>query len=83
MLTRCWPASHRLDALARRQAGDLRCALRAEAAAKVLHATWQRCRVHTMRNLLAHAGRQGRGVGLAKARGRLKLLARQRFKADK
>jgi putative transposase len=26
------------------------------AAAKVLQATWQRCRVHTMRNLLAHAG---------------------------
>ncbi len=25
------------------------------AIAKVLHATWQRCRVHTMRNLLAHA----------------------------
>jgi putative transposase len=33
--------------------------------AKVLHATWQRCRVHTMRNLLAHAGRQGRGVASA------------------
>jgi len=33
--------------------------------AKVLHATWQRCRVHTMRNLLAHAGRQGRGVAAA------------------
>jgi transposase-like protein len=32
------------------------------AIAKVLHATWQRCRVHMMRNLLAHAGRQGRGV---------------------
>jgi transposase-like protein len=31
------------------------------AIAKVLHATWQRCRVHAMRNLLAHAGRQGRG----------------------
>ena len=35
------------------------------AIAKVLHATWQRCRVHTMRNLLAHAGRQGRGVAAA------------------
>jgi putative transposase len=35
------------------------------AIAKVLHATWQRCRVHTMRNLLAHAGRQGRGVASA------------------
>ncbi len=32
------------------------------AIAKVLNATWQRCRVHMMRNLLAHAGRQGRGV---------------------
>jgi transposase-like protein len=29
---------------------------------KVLHATWQRCRMHLMRNLLAHAGRHGRGV---------------------
>ena len=35
------------------------------AVAKVLHATWQRCRVHTMRNLLAHAGRQRRGVAAA------------------
>jgi putative transposase len=32
------------------------------AISKVLHATWQRCRVHMMRNLLAYAGRQGRGV---------------------
>src|SRR6266508_3220578 len=30
------------------------------AVAKVLHAAWQRCRVHFMRNVLAHAGRQGR-----------------------
>jgi putative transposase len=29
---------------------------------KVLHASWQRCRVHFMRNVLAHAGRQGRRV---------------------
>src|ERR1700732_4998056 len=35
------------------------------AIARVLHATWQRCRVHLMRNLLAHAGRQGRGVAAA------------------
>jgi transposase-like protein len=35
------------------------------AIARVLHATWQRCRVHLMRNLLAHAGRQGRGVASA------------------
>src|SRR5512132_1007400 len=26
------------------------------AAAKVLHATWQRCRIHVLRNLLAHVG---------------------------
>ncbi len=32
---------------------------------RVLNATWQRCRVHTMRNLLAHAGKQGRGVAAA------------------
>ncbi len=32
------------------------------AASKVLTATWQRCRVHFMRNVLAHAGRQGRRV---------------------
>src|SRR5918911_1448208 len=30
------------------------------AVAKVLSATWQRCRVHFMRNALAHAGRSGR-----------------------
>ena len=29
---------------------------------KVLHASWQRCRVHFMRNVLAHACRQGRRV---------------------
>jgi putative transposase len=32
------------------------------AVAKVLCATWQRCRVHFMRNVLAHAGKQGRRV---------------------
>jgi putative transposase len=32
------------------------------AVAKVLHASWQRCRVHFMRNVLAHAGRHGRRV---------------------
>lgn len=32
------------------------------AAAKVLKATWQRCRVHFMRNALAHAGKSGRRV---------------------
>jgi transposase-like protein len=32
------------------------------AIAKVLRASWQRCRVHAMRNLLARAGRLGRGV---------------------
>ena len=32
------------------------------AVAKVLCATWQRCRVHFMRNALAHAGKSGRRV---------------------
>ncbi|MBV9724387.1 MAG: IS256 family transposase [Gammaproteobacteria bacterium] len=30
--------------------------------ARVLNASWQRCRVHFMRNVLAHAGKQGRRV---------------------
>jgi putative transposase len=30
--------------------------------AKILNATWQRCRVHFMRNVLAHAGKSGRRV---------------------
>ena len=32
------------------------------AMSKVFRATWQRCRVHFMRNALAHAGRSGRRV---------------------
>lgn len=32
------------------------------AVSKVLSATWQRCRVHFMRNTLAHAGKSGRRV---------------------
>lgn len=32
------------------------------AVSKVLGATWRRCRVHFMRNVLAHAGRSGRRV---------------------
>jgi len=32
------------------------------AVAKVFNASWQRCRVHFMRNVLAHAGKQGRRV---------------------
>ena len=32
------------------------------AVSKVLNASWQRCRVHFMRNALAHAGRSGRRV---------------------
>jgi putative transposase len=32
------------------------------AVSNVLSATWQRCRVHFMRNALAHAGRSGRRV---------------------
>jgi transposase-like protein len=35
------------------------------AVAKMLLATWQRCRVHFMRNALAHASRQGRRVASA------------------
>src|SRR6201984_2839664 len=32
------------------------------AAARVLNATWKRCRVHFMRNALAHSGKSGRRV---------------------
>jgi transposase-like protein len=32
------------------------------AVSKVLSTTWQRCRIHFMRNVLAHAGKQGRRV---------------------
>ncbi|MBR1024707.1 IS256 family transposase [Bradyrhizobium viridifuturi] len=32
------------------------------AVAKLMNASWQRCRVHTMRNALAHAGKSGRRV---------------------
>jgi transposase-like protein len=32
------------------------------AVSRVLSASWQRCRVHFMRNVLAHAGKQGRRV---------------------
>ena len=32
------------------------------AVARVFRATWQRCRVHFMRNALAHAGRNGKRV---------------------
>lgn len=32
------------------------------AVAKIFQATWQRCRVHFMRNVLAHAGKSGRRV---------------------
>ena len=35
------------------------------AVSKVLCATWQRCRVHFMRNVLAHAGKSGRRVASA------------------
>jgi putative transposase len=35
------------------------------AVSKVLSATWQRCRVHFMRNVLAHAGKSGRRVASA------------------
>jgi transposase-like protein len=32
------------------------------AVSKIMHATWQRCRVHFMRNVAAHAGKSGRRV---------------------
>ena len=32
------------------------------AVSKVLSATWQRCRAHFLRNVLAHAGKSGRQV---------------------
>jgi putative transposase len=32
------------------------------AVSKVMHASWQRCRVHFMRNVMAHAGKSGRRV---------------------
>ena len=32
------------------------------AVSKIMGATWQRCRVHFMRNVMAHAGRSGRRV---------------------
>jgi putative transposase len=32
------------------------------AVAKLMNATWQRCRVHAMRNALAHAGKSSRRV---------------------
>lgn len=35
------------------------------AVTRVLNATWQRCRVHFMRNLLAHSGRNGRRLTAA------------------
>ena len=42
------------------------------AVSKVLSATWQRCRVHFMRNALAHAGRSGRARRLGLHRHRLR-----------
>jgi putative transposase len=38
------------------------------AAAKVLHATWQRCRVHVLRNLLAYVGPSQRAMVAAAIR---------------
>ena len=32
------------------------------AVSKMMHATWQRCRVHFMRNVMAHAGKSARRV---------------------
>ena len=50
-----------LDALVAETATDPALPSRAQPQDE-LHATWQRCRVHFMRNALAHAGRQGRRV---------------------
>jgi transposase-like protein len=41
---------------------DARCWSIGAAISKVLHASWQRCRVHCIRNVLAHVGRHGRRV---------------------
>jgi transposase-like protein len=38
------------------------------AVAKVLHATWQRCRIHVLRNLLAHVGPSQRAMVAAAIR---------------
>ena len=57
-----------LRSLARRGLGDVKLVISDDhkglkaAARRILGATWQRCRIHFMRNLLAHAGRQGRRV---------------------
>jgi transposase-like protein len=54
------------------------------AVTKVLSATWQRCRVHFMRNVLAHAGKSGRrvfhrhGLRAGDARGRKPAVAHRR-----
>lgn len=37
------------------------------AVCRIFTATWQRCRVHFMRNALAHAGRSGRRVASGSA----------------
>ena len=42
------------------------------AVARVFRATWQRCRVHFMRNALAHAGKSGRRVVVGVHRHRLR-----------
>ena len=48
---------------ARRQAGHLRRARGHQGRHRQgAHATWQRCRVHFMRNALAHAGKSGRRI---------------------
>ena len=55
------------------------------AATRVLKATWQRCRVHFMRNVLAHAGKSGRRVVSSLHRHRLRpgrCTSRQRPMAE-
>src|SRR3954453_21705230 len=62
MLTQAWQRNRTIHP--QRRSDCEKCGLKA-AIAKILHATWQRCRVHTMRNLMAYAGKQGRGVAAA------------------
>jgi transposase-like protein len=44
------------------------------AVSRIFTATWQRCRVHFMRNALAHAGRSGRRWPVRRKRARLALM---------
>ncbi|AVT78139.1 mobile element protein [Rhodopseudomonas palustris] len=47
------------------------------AVSKIFNATWKRCRLHFMRNVLAHAGKSGRRVVAAFHRHRLRAGQRR------